>query len=233
MTPSAAIAALRAHGDTARARAAAAYHKVPRTYLGVPVPDIAVLAQGWRHLSPDDQIALAEALWDSDIHEARIAAAKLFERRRVPAEAAVWRMIRGWVPGFDGWAIADHVCKAGSHRLLADPDRLDTVAGWTESPALWTRRAALVITLPWARLDDPLPAEIRQRERVLGWAAGYVGDPDWFVQKAVAWWLRDLSKRDPDRVRAFLATHGAALRPFAWREAAKYLRPAPAPPAGT
>lgn len=227
MRPATAIAALAAHGDPARARATAAYHKAPRRYLGVPVPDIAVLAQGWRHLDPEAQIALAEALWETDIHEARIAAAKLFERRRVPAEAAVWRMMRGWVAGFDGWAIADHVCKAASYRLLADPARIDTVAGWTESPSLWSRRAALVVTLPWARIDDPLPADTAMRERVLGWAAEYVADPDWFIQKAVGWWLRDLSKRDPDRVRAFLAAHGDAMRGFARREAERYLPPAP------
>ena len=44
--------------------------------------------------------------------------------------------------------------------------------------------------------------EDAQRERILGWAAAYVSDPDWFIQKAVAWWLRDLSKRDPNRTRA-------------------------------
>jgi 3-methyladenine DNA glycosylase AlkD len=223
MKPATALAALEAHGDPARARGMAAYHKTPRRYFGTPVPDIAVLARGWQHLPPEDQIALAEALWASDIHEARIAAAKLFERRRVPAVAAVWRVIRGWVPDFDGWAIADHVCKAGSLRLLADPARIDTVAGWTESASIWTRRAALVITLPWARVADPLPFDTATRERVLGWAAGYLDENDWFIHKAVGWWLRDLSKRDPDRVRDFLARHGAAMRPFARREAEKYL----------
>ena len=42
-------------------------------------------------------------------------------------------------------------------------------------------------------------------------------------QKAVAWWLRDLSKHDPARTAAFLASHGARLKPFARKEAGKYL----------
>jgi 3-methyladenine DNA glycosylase AlkD len=125
---------------------------------------------------------------------------------------------------FDAWAIADHVCKAGSWRLLADPSRIDSVAGWTGQVAsMWTRRAALVITLPWARMATRCPRIPAIRERVLGWAAGYLSDPDWFIQKAVAWWLRDLSKRDPARVRAFLDRHGAEMRGFARREAEKYL----------
>ena len=48
-------------------------------------------------------------------------------------------------------------------------------------------------------------------------------DREWFIQKAIAWWLRELSKHDPDRARAFLAAHGDRLKPFARKEAAKYL----------
>ncbi|MDG1431462.1 MAG: DNA alkylation repair protein, partial [Paracoccaceae bacterium] len=45
----------------------------------------------------------------------------------------------------------------------------------------------------------------------------------WFIQKAVAWWLRDLSKRDPERVVEFLDHHGEQMKPFARKEASKYL----------
>ena len=87
---------------------------------------------------------------------------------------------------------------------------------------MWTRRAALVMTLPWTKNRNPKPEELAQRERILGWAATYVTDQNWFIQKAVAWWLRDLSKRDADRTRAFLADHGEAMKPFARREAARH-----------
>ncbi len=70
---------------------------------------------------------------------------------------------------------------------------------------------------------NPKPPELEARDRILGWAARYVTDPEWFIQKAVAWWLRDLSKRDPDRTRAFLANHGDAMKPFARKEAARLL----------
>ena len=127
------------------------------------------------------------------------------------------------MPDFDGWAIADHVCSAGGKRLVADPARIDLVETWTISPQMWTRRAALVITLPWTKLNFPKPLDLAIRDRVLGWAAGYVADPDWFIQKSVAWWLRDLSRHDPDRARAFLAAHGGQMKPFARKEAARHL----------
>ncbi len=179
-------------------------------------------------------MALADALWQSDIFEARLAAAKLLTQARIRPDDAVWALIKRWLPDFDSWAIADHACMAAQKRLVAEPGRLDEVEGWTRSDHMWTRRAALVATLPWTKQNHPKPAELEARDRILGWAASYVPDRNWFIQKAIAWWLRDLSKHDPDRVRAFKTEHGAAMKPFARKEAGKFLpkdRPGDQPPA--
>jgi 3-methyladenine DNA glycosylase AlkD len=227
MTPAAALAALRAAAEPGRAAEMARYHKQTREVLGVANAAIEPMVRDWRRALPLDQrIPLAAALWESDIFEARIAAAKLLTQARMkpaPQEEAAWRLIASWVGQFDSWAIADHAAMAGQRRLEAVPDRLNEVEGWTRSPHMWVRRAALVMTLPWARMRHPDAADAARRERILGWAAGYTRDPEWFIQKAVGWWLRDLSKRDPNRVRAFLADHGPAMKPFARREASRYL----------
>ncbi len=97
------------------------------------------------------------------------------------------------------------------------------MAGWTTHPNMWTRRAALVVTLPWAKMNFPKPADLAIRARVLLWAESYVTDRDWFIQKAVAWWIRDLSKHDAAAARTFLDGPGAALKPFARTEAARHL----------
>lgn len=220
-----AMGAIALHADTARAREMAAYHKVPRPYLGVGVPVLNALAAGWRRdLAPAERVALAEGLWATNVHEARIAAAKLLTAARIADDLAVWRLIAGWVPEFDGWAIADQAATAGQRRLVADPSRLDEAETWLASDHLWSRRAALVMTLPWARLPDPGPAETEARERILGWLARLSGDRARFVQKAIGWWLRDLSRRSPDRVRAFLERHGERLRAVARTEATRHLR---------
>ena len=219
-----ALAQLEALGDAVKAEGAAAYHKVARRYLGVTVPQITELANGWRAgLDVPGRVALAAALWDTDIHEARVAAAKLLVQARIAEDAAVWALIASWVPQFDAWAIADHVCDAGGRRLMADPSRLDEVEAWTTSPVMWARRAALVMTLGWTKQNFPKEADLAARERVLGWAAGYVGDKDWFIQKAIAWWLRDLSKHDPKRAGLWLAEHGPHMKSWARKEASKYL----------
>lgn len=220
-----ALAALEALADPQKAAEALAYHKTPRRYLGIPVPQVEALVAEWRaEATLDQRLALAAALWDSDIHEARVAAAKLLTQARIrPDDTAAWDLICTWVPTFDAWALADHATIAAQKRLIADPSRLDTVEGWTISDNLWTRRAALVATLPFAKLNFPKPAELAARERAVGWAEAYIPDRDWFIQKAIAWWIRDLSKHDPARARAFLAEHGPHLKAFAAKEAAKHL----------
>lgn len=223
-TPEGAIAALESLADPAKAAEMAAYHKATRRYLGVTVPQVDALVADWRAaLTVEDRVALAAALWATDIHEARVAAAKLLTQARLRPDDAAWALICDWAEGFDGWALADHATIAGQKRLVADPARLATVEGWTRHPNMWTRRAALVITLPWAKMNFPKPADLAIRETALGWAAAYVTDRDWFIQKAIAWWVRDLSKHDAPRARAFLEAHGAALKSFARKEAARHL----------
>lgn len=200
------------------------YHKTPRRYLGISVPEIEALTKQWREdLSLDDRIALAASLWQTNIHEARIAAAKLLSQARMRPDDAAWALIHSWVPDFDAWALADHASIAGQKRLVADPSRIDAIEPWVTSPHRWTRRAALVMTLPWTKQNHPKPQDLAIRDRVLGWCAGLASDPDWFLQKAVAWWVRDLSKHDASRARAFLAAHGDRLKPFAQKEASRHL----------
>lgn len=228
MTPEAAIAELSRHAKPGKAEEMAAYHKAQRVYLGVANPDIDACQKVWRkQLEVPERVELARGLWNSNIHEARVAAAKMLTQARLRPDDKAWRLIAGWVPGFDAWAIADHAASAGARRLLADPARLDDVESWTRSDHMWTRRAALVMTLPWTKQNHPKATDLMIRDRVLGWAASYVPDRDWFIQKAIAWWLRELSKHDAERVENFLSKHGDGMKPFARREAGKYLRQGP------
>ena len=225
ITAERAVEALRAVGNAEDAASQAAYHKSVREHLGVRNPVLDDFVKDWRaSLDVAGRVSLADGLWRTDIHEARIAAGKLLTQARIrEGEAEVWALISSWVPTFDAWAVSDHAASAGARRLTAHPERLDEVEEWTKAENMWARRAALIFTLPWAKGRHPDADDRARRERILGWAEHYKTDHDWFIQKAIGWWLRTLSKHDPERVSAFLADHGEALKPFARREAGKYL----------
>ena len=225
MNMDAALNALRDHADPQKAKEMSIYHKVDRVYLGVSVPVITDLALQWRtETSVEDRIALADGLWKTDVHEARVAASKLLTQARIRPDEAVWELFLSWVGDFDAWAIADHACDVGRRRLEAKPSRIEDIEPFVRNPHMWTRRAALVVTLPYARKNFPKPQELEIREQVLGWAADLAVDKDWFIQKAVAWWIRDLSKHDAARTRAFLEGPGQLLKPWAQKEAARHLK---------
>lgn len=224
-TTTQAIEQLTSHAAPAKAVEMAAYHKAKRVYLGVANPVIDDLVTAWRaSCTLEERIALAAELWDTDIHEARVAAAKLFIQARIRPDDAVWAEITRWVPMFDAWAIADHACSAGGRRLLVDHSRLDTVEGWITDENHWVRRAALVMTLPFTKLNNPTTEDLAARERILGWCEQLAVDHQWFIQKAIGWWLRSLSKHDPDRVLAFVADHGDKLKNFARKEATRTIK---------
>jgi 3-methyladenine DNA glycosylase AlkD len=217
------IAALRAFADPERAAQEKRYQKSSWEHWGVALPKMdAAIRATVADLDQGDSLALAARLWREPVWDLRIVAERLLARRAVAPDAEVWAFVTQRMGDLDGWAVADNLAVVGGRCLVADPARLDIVERWVESPHLWTRRAALVFTLPWTR-DGRDPA------RMLAWAARLASDRQWFIQKAIGWWLRELSKRDPERARRFLDEQGAPLMAMARREATKYLV---APPRG-
>ena len=112
---------------------------------------------------------------------------------------------------------------AGHRRLTTDQSRIQEVETWIQSPHLWIRRAALTITLPWTKHRNPKPDNLAIRELVLSWAASLAEDQNTFIQKAVATWVFELSRRDPERATAFLTEHGPKMRNFAHKDAGRLL----------
>jgi 3-methyladenine DNA glycosylase AlkD len=211
------VHALRAHEDAARAEWEKAYQKSAWGHWGVSLPKMdAAIKETLGELRQDEALNLCRLLWREPIWDLKIVAGRILARKSIEPDAEVWAFVTPRLVDLDGWAVADNLATGASRCLIADPRRLDSVEAWIESPHLWTRRAALVFTLPWAKSD-------RDPERMLSWAARLAGDREWFIQKAVGWWLRELSKRDPERVQRFLKEHGGKLTGVAKREATKYL----------
>jgi 3-methyladenine DNA glycosylase AlkD len=210
------IEGLRERGGAARAEWDKRYMKSSRTHWGVPTPELVAAIRMLRPLSEPIRLRVATELWREEVFDLRIAAARIVAELSDAADAGVWRFLTKRMAELDGWAIADDFADAAGPRIIFAPERLDEVERWTESRHLWTRRASLVFTLAWMKSG-------RSPERMLGWAARLVEDREWFIQKAIGWWLRELGKRDAPRVRAWLKAHGGGLKAFARKEAEKYL----------
>jgi len=95
-----------------------------------------------------------------------------------------------------------------------------TIERWVRSKDRWWRRAGVVSTVP---LNARARGGTGETTRTLRVAAVARDDRDPMVVKALSWALRELAKRDPSAVRAFLAAHGDALAPLVRREVANKL----------
>lgn len=210
------LARLRELGNRKRADWDKNYQKSSWEHWGVGAPQMTLAIREGLGSASEDILPISVRLWREPVWDLKIVAVRMLARKSVAPSEAVWQFVLDRMADLDGWAVADCMADVAKRCLTADPRRLDIVESWVESPHLWTRRAALVFTLPWTKNGE-------SPERMLGWAARLSTDPEWFIQKAIGWWLRELSKRNPERVRRFLAEQGGPLKGVARREASKYL----------
>ncbi len=224
MTPQDAIDQLTALGDADASAKMQNIFKIDRPYLGVSNNEIGALYKQWRtQVDGEERTALAAELWDSNIHEARLVAAKLLTQARINPDDHVWAEIIRWIGELDHIVYADAACGAGARRLMAHPERMAEVADWVEDEDMWVRRSVMTITLPLTKLNNPKADDLARRDQVLTWMGELATDSEWLVQNAIGHWLATLSKHDAPRMLSFLETHGAALKPFATKEACKFL----------
>lgn len=141
-----------------------------------------------RRLGSDQ--ALAEALWASGWHEARIVAGLV----AVPA-ACTPALMNRWVAAFDNWAVTDSTCL---HLFSRAPQAWTRVGAWSRRRGEFQRRAAFALLAALAVHDRA--ADDARFVRALDLVVDGAADPRPYVRKAVNWALRQIGKRS-ERLR--------------------------------
>lgn len=159
--------------------------------LGVSMP---VLRRMGKDLGRDH--GLAEELWNTGIHEARILASLVAEPSRVTRS----QMDR-WAKDFDSWDVCDQVCM---NLFGKTPFAYEKALVWSRRREEFVKRAgfALMAVLAW---HDKEANDARFEpffERVLREST----DERNYVRKAVNWALRNIGKRNRRLNRQAIAT---------------------------
>jgi 3-methyladenine DNA glycosylase AlkD len=95
------------------------------------------------------------------------------------------------------------------------------ILAWARSPDRWRRRLALVATVP---LNSRARGGTGDPRRTLRVCRLLLGDSDNMVVKAMSWSLRELAKRDPKVVEAFLLKEEDRLASRVKREVLNKMR---------
>ncbi len=146
--------------------------------LGISVYDLRKLARGVK------DHALAQQLWDSGVHDARLLATMVDDPLLVTRE-----QMNAWVEDFDSWDICD---QATDNLFIYAEGILDLIPQWAEREEEFVRRAAFASVAAIAWNGKHIPDEV-----VAGFfplIEQYAEDPRNFVKKAVNWALRNMGK---------------------------------------
>jgi 3-methyladenine DNA glycosylase AlkD len=154
---------------------------VPKAY-GISAPVLHALA---RHIGRDHE--LAEQLWHSGIHEARILAPLIAEPEKVTSA-----QMERWVRGFDSWDVVDTVC---CYLYAQAKPAWDKIHEWSARKPEFEKRAAFALAA-YLSYKDKEAADARF-EQFLSLIEREAHDERNFVKKAVNWALRNIGKRNP------------------------------------
>lgn len=165
-------------------------------FLGIRVPDLRAVARAYRALPLDAVVEHLRSEWHEERLVALVILVEQYRRGSAEARERVHRVYLEHTRFVNNWDLVDtsaeHV--VGAHLDPGDLTLLERLAG---SDSVWERRIAMMATFHWTKKGVVEPA-LRIADRLLG-------DPHDLIQKAVGWMLREVGKRDPQRLEGFLA----------------------------
>lgn len=171
-------------------------------FIGVVVPQTRKIAARYKELS----LTEIAKLTNSDIHEVRLCGLVIltnqFKRSRVVSEKK--RLFNFYLKelkagNLDNWDLVDVTAPTLGEYLLEIEDPMSILNRLAKSKSLWERRVSVVFTFAFLRAGDLEPTyEMAER---------HLGDKHDLMHKAVGWLLREMGKRDPSLLRAFLQEH--------------------------
>ncbi len=171
--------------------------------MGVPMPKVFPVAKRFTDLP----LAEVDALLDDPHYETRMAAVSILDfkaRKKISAaeRKALFDLYLRRHDRLTNWDFIDRAAPFVIGEYLLDKDRgvLDRLAR-SDNP--YERRTAIVATYAFLKRG-----ETADTFRV---AETLAGDPDVYVQKAVASWVREAGKKDEPALVDFLTRHKRTL----------------------
>jgi 3-methyladenine DNA glycosylase AlkD len=163
----------------------------PHNTYGISIPTLRRIA---RQTGKDHR--LAQELWRSGIHEARILASFV----DFPEQVTAGQMER-WAKDFDSWDVCDQVC---GNLFDKTEFAYRKATAWSGRQEEFVKRAgfAMMAALAW---HDKAGSDAAFRRFLPAIRRG-ASDERNFVKKAVNWALRQIGKRNRALNRAALAT---------------------------
>jgi 3-methyladenine DNA glycosylase AlkD len=209
----------KSEGNAESARWQRAYMKSALQFHGVSNAQLRKAARDFvaaHALAHDQLVATVEELYATDWFDLWHAAIAILDRRHKLIARSDDEWLISLVRRSACWAHVDWLAvKIVPCALAAKPAR--QLRAWAGSSNFWVRRTALLAQL------DPLRGGAGDFALFAQLAVPMLGEKEFFIRKAIGWVLREVSKKRPAIVRAFVDEHGEKMSGLTRREATKYL----------
>jgi len=185
------IGKLKSLSDPEAVKGMARFGINPENTYGVSIPNLRKIA---RETGKDH--ALAQQLWASGIHEARMLACYVDQ-----SEMVTEAQMESWVKDFDSWDVCDQCCSN-----LFDQTELahSKAAEWSRREEGFVKRAGFTLMAVLAVHDKKATDE--DFLKFLPMIKREATDERNFVKKAVNWALRQIGKRNLNLNKAAIKT---------------------------
>ena len=175
-------------------------------FLGISVPKTRKIAGEYPKLTFDE----IEKLAKSDFHEVRLCAlvilcnqykkSKESKEKKAIFDFYMVQVLKGRV---NNWDLVDVSAPTIGQYLVDSNNSTPILRKLSKSKNLWERRIAMIFTFAHLRAGELEPTyEIAER---------LLKDEHDLIHKAVGWMLREMGKRDPSLLRAFLTDHSKVM----------------------
>ncbi|HEV8669904.1 MAG TPA: DNA alkylation repair protein [Candidatus Limnocylindria bacterium] len=212
----------REHASIKRAVGEKAYLKSDLRFIGTMMPEIREAARDFAREHPEltrtELRGIVDELWSTDVFELRSCGIALLSRRAKLLDERDLPWLIGLVRRSKTWAHVDWLAGEVIANVVGESrTALRRLPGWARDDYFWVRRTALLAQLPQLR------RERGDFELFARLAAGMLDEREFFIRKAIGWVLREVSKKRPRLVFAFLREHRSDVSGLTLGEGAKYL----------
>ena len=148
---------------------------------------------------------------------------KRFQGKKNHSLIQYWPLLKTWASTIDNWAHGDMVCSVYCDMLSEDQAKVyPELLKWSKSKSYWKNRLAIISLLYYY---NPKRTALPYK-KVIALVEPHLAKDHYYLQKAIGWNLREVSRAYPKEYAKFMDKNVLKLSPTAFTTAVEKLSPA-------
>ena len=166
------------------------------------------------NVSDEDQFEIMDHVWfNAGSFEARAIALFWLEHQKTEFLISRIKQLVKWIDRIGNWAHSDSYSGTLARIFESDQKKLlSTYKNWNRHENSWKRRNSLVALMLYSRMRKKHPSY----ELCKALITTQLTAPEYYVQKAVGWTLREMYNVYPKKTYAYIKQNIKKISPAAW-----------------